>query len=222
MTRRQTAGVVRHRSAESRRDWQRAPPGMTPDPPDRVFRSIQVEHAGSAECILRRSMRGCSAGLRPVPAPSWSNSNSNSRSWFPVGSRAGSGCGGRRKPVPGGLAAASMPRTPPQPDPPRLRQISAICRSTPCVDESLSDGETIGGQIRFPKENGSDPMTPCRTRINATVTGKLSKAGRCGLAGPLAPWMAPSSPQGRVYGVSCQPTPPRQATDNPEPLWLWL
>jgi hypothetical protein len=28
------------------------------------------------------------------------------------------------------------------------------------------------------------------------------------LAGPLAPWMAPSSPHGWVYGVSCQPTPP--------------
>ncbi|PSD28758.1 hypothetical protein C7E17_22650, partial [Stenotrophomonas maltophilia] len=28
------------------------------------------------------------------------------------------------------------------------------------------------------------------------------------LAGPLAPWMAPSSPHGRVYGVSCKPTPP--------------
>ncbi|MBA0296719.1 hypothetical protein D7Y47_21665, partial [Stenotrophomonas maltophilia] len=27
----------------------------------------------------------------------------------------------------GGLAAASMPRTPPQPDPPRLRQWAAIC-----------------------------------------------------------------------------------------------
>jgi hypothetical protein len=45
-----------------------------------------------------------------------------------VGWRGGSGCGGRRKPIPGGLAAASMPRTPPQPDPPCLRQISAICR----------------------------------------------------------------------------------------------
>ncbi|TNX97823.1 hypothetical protein FIU09_15895 [Stenotrophomonas maltophilia] len=41
---------------------------MTPDPRDRGFRSIQVEHAGSAECILRRSMRGYSAGLRPAPA----------------------------------------------------------------------------------------------------------------------------------------------------------
>ncbi len=97
--------------------------------------------------------------------------------------------------------------------------------------------------------------------------------GRCGLAGPLAPWArgmpragwagrptpvlpcaqdsaheqgAIESPRVRalclrstasqapertaasgwaglgVYGVSCQPTPPRQTTDNPEPLWLWL
>ncbi len=81
-----------------------------------------------------------------------------------------------------------------QPDPPRLRQISAICRSTPCVDESLSDNEINRGQIRFPKENGSDPMTPRDSRTYPTVTGRLSKAGRCGLAGPLAPWMAPSSP----------------------------
>ncbi|MDG2508835.1 hypothetical protein, partial [Stenotrophomonas maltophilia] len=25
---------------------------------------------------------------------------------------------------------------------------------------------------------------------------------------------------GRVYGVSCQPTPPRQTSSNPELLWL--
>jgi len=41
----------------------------------------------------------------------------------------------------------------------------------------------------------------------------LSEAGRCGFAGPLAPWMAPSSPYGRVYGVSCKPTPPRHPTE---------
>ena len=125
--------------------------------------------------------RGGSAGLRPAPASSQGNSRSNS--WLSVGRQDGSGCGGRRKPVPGGLAAASMPRTPPQPDPPRLRQISAICRSTPCVDESLSDNEIDWGQIRFPKENGSDPTPPCRSRISPTVTGKLSKAGRCRIAG---------------------------------------
>ncbi len=163
---------------------------------------------------------GYSAGLRPAPASNWSNSNSKSR--LCVGWRGGSGCGGRCKYVHVSSVAASMRLTPPQPDPPRLRQSPAICRSTPCVDESLSDNEIDWGQIRFPKENGSGPRTPCRSRISPTVTGKLSKVGRCGLAGPLAPWMAPSSPQGRVYGVSCQPTPPRQTSRKPEPLWLWL
>ncbi len=138
--------------------------------------------------------RGCSAGLRPAPASSWSNSNSKSR--LSVGWRGGSGYGGRCKYVHVSSVAASMRLTPPQPDPPRLRQSPAICRSTPCVDESLSDNEIDWGQIRFPKENGSGPRTPCRSRISPTVTGKLSKVGRCGLAGPLAPWMAPSSPRG--------------------------
>ncbi len=53
-----------------------------------------------------------------------------------------------------------------------------------------------------------------------TVTGKLSKAGRGRLAGPQAPWMAPTSPQGWVHGVSCQPPPSRPTISNPEPLWL--
>ena len=40
-----------------------------------------------------------------------------------------------------------------------------------------------------------------------------------GCAGPLAPWMAPSSPQGRVYGASCAAHPDRpnaqcQSTDS--------
>ncbi|MFG6088619.1 hypothetical protein ACEU0C_002863, partial [Stenotrophomonas indicatrix] len=42
--------------------------------------------------------------------------------------------------------AASMRLTPPQPDPPRLRQLSANCRND------------SWGQIRFPQENGSDPI----------------------------------------------------------------
>jgi len=126
--------------------------------------------------------RGCSAGLRPAPAPGWSNSNGRSR--FPVGRRGGSGCGGRCKYIHVSSVAASMRLTPPQPDPPRLRQISAICgRSTPCVDESLTDNEINRGQIRFPTENGSDPMTPRDSRTHPTVTGKLSKVGRCRIAG---------------------------------------
>jgi len=199
MTRRQTAGAVRHRSAEPRHDWQKAPPGMTPDPPDRGFRSIQVEHAASAECILRRSMRGgCSAGLRPAPAPSWSNSNSNSRSWFPAGSRAGSGCGGRRKPVPGGLAAASMPRTPPQPDPPRLRQISAIClhfcKAEPCSAQF----------VPMSKYSISIDVHPRMARVYQYPSNRhreTVEGGAVSDCGVSAAWMPRPSPHGRVYGV---------------------
>jgi|GEM_PF-1274476 len=31
-----------------------------------------------------------------------------------------------------------------------------------------------------------------------------------------------AGPRRGVYGVSCQPTPPRPTHRNPEPLWLWL
>jgi len=55
-----------------------------------------------------------------------------------------------------------------------------------------------------------------------TDRGNLSEVGRCGWAGPLAPWMAPSSPQGRVYGVSCQPTPLRHPTEHQLLLLLRL
>ncbi len=168
--------------------------------------------------------RGCSAGLRPAPAPSQGNSRSTSNSWLSVGRRGGSGCGRRRKPVLGGLAAASMPRTLPQPDPPRLRRFLAICcRSTPCVDESLSDNEINRGQIRFPKENGSDPM-PSAMPFPRTIQpspGNCRRRGGVGLRGVRGmdaaakpPWTGLRRPR--------NPTPPRQTTDSPEPLWLWL
>jgi len=170
MRRRQTAGAVRHRSAEPLPRLAESSPGMTPDPPDRGFRSIQVEHAGSAECILRRSMRGVFGRAAPCTC----RSRSNSKSRFPAGSRGGSGCGGRCKYVHVSSVAASMRLTPPQPDPPRLRQISAICgRSTPCVDQSLADDEINRGQIRFPTENGSDP-------INHVIPGPIQPSpGNC-------------------------------------------
>ena len=40
-----------------------------------------------------------------------------------------------------------------------------------------------------------------RARVN------VSRGGGHGRAGPLAPWMAPSSPHGWVYGVSCTAMP---------------
>ncbi len=218
MTRRQTAGAVRHRSAELRHNWQKAPPGMTPDPCDREFRSIQVEHAGSAECILRRSMRGgCSAGLRPAPATSWSNSNS--RSWFPVGSRAGSGCGGRCKYVHVSSVAASMRLTPPQPDPPRLRQISAIClhfcRAEPCSAQF----------VPMSKYSISIDVHPHMARVYQYPSNRhreTVEGGAVSDCGVSAAWMPRPSPQGRVYGVPAIRHRPAQPTENPEPLWLWL
>ncbi|MCZ7844846.1 hypothetical protein, partial [Stenotrophomonas maltophilia] len=74
------------------------------------------------------------------------NVNVNVKSGLSVGWRGGSSCGGRREYVHVGSVAASMRLTPPQPDPPRLRQFSAICQGI------------TWGQIRFPQENVSDPI----------------------------------------------------------------
>jgi len=81
-----------------------------------------------------------------------------------VGWRGTVGLRGRRKPVHGGLVAASMPLTPRKPTVPRLRQIVATCsRSTPCVDE-------ISQISKSPKSRLTD-------------RGKLSKAGWVRLRG---------------------------------------
>ncbi len=131
-----------------------------------------------------------------------------------------------------GLAAASMPRTPP-PSPP-ARPLTH-CGGSARHGKKKEDQEQKR-HSRYPCPASIQQISsthgvdlPCRPRSTPTgnrdlptVTGKLSGVGRCGLAGPLAPWMAPSSPQGRVYGVSCQSTPPRPTSRNPEPHWLWL
>ncbi|CRX70585.1 unnamed protein product [Stenotrophomonas maltophilia] len=78
--------------------------------------------------------------------------------------------------------AASMRLTPPQPDPPRLRQISAICsRSAPCVDESPSESN-ISNWIPKASTHGVD--LPCRPRSTLTRSRRnSSEAGRCRSAG---------------------------------------
>ncbi len=125
---------------------------------------------------------GCSAGLRPAPAEASSNGNGNGRSGFPVGWRGGSGGGGRCKYVHVSSVAASMRLTPPQPDPPRLRQFPATCRrSTPCVDESSSKSN-ISRIEQKASTHGVD--RPCRPRSTPTHSnGNLSEAGRCRSAG---------------------------------------
>ncbi len=182
-------------------------------------------------------VRNCDSGQRL--SPSWRVGWSR-RAKAALG-RAGWVRGRRRESIPGGLAAASMRRTLPRTQPARPLTVSG--GRPPRKKERRA---TAGRALRLlAAEHGSalqEAEARARTKKDAakatsfflfhqfvsnplllpTVTGKLSGVGRCGLAGPLAPWMAPSSPQGRVYGVSCQPTPPRPICRNPEPLWLWL
>ena len=190
---------------------------MTPDPFDREFRSIQVEHAGSAECILRRSMKGCSAGLRPAPATSWSNSNSRSR--FPVGSRGGSGCGDAVNPSLGlgrGIHAADTPAT----GPTRLRQISAICnRSTPRVDEPLTDNESIGVRSVFQRKTD---LTPCRYPMPSRrpihpSPGDWRRRGGVGWQDRWRHGWRHRAPMEGFTACPASPHRPAQPADTPEP-----
>jgi len=148
--------------------------------------------------------------------------------------RAGWVRGGRREPVPGGLAAASMPRTPPRTHPAQPLTVSV------CVQPRKRKRKSKAGRALRALVVGSDPFSAGkrirpllvsvpptaseraveqarRDAARASVTGKLSRVGREGQAGPLAPWMAPSSPHGWVYGVSCLPLPACPVRKNPEP-----
>ena len=174
----------------------------------------------SNHCVECSGKGGCRAA--PCTRRGNGNGNGRSKSWFPVGWRGGSGCGGRCKYVPVSSVAASMRLTPPQPDPPRLRQFSAICWNDVLPRWVSTLVDTVDPRHAWMTHSISDRCVdqgrhlPTAARNKAAVANSrvnLSKVGRCGWAGPLAPWMAPSSPQGRVYGVSCPPTPPRHPTE---------
>ncbi len=150
--------------------------------------------------------KGGSAGLRPAPASSQGNvysqsqsqSQSQSGSGLSVAWRGGVGLRGRRKPVHGGLAAASMPRTPRNPTPPHLRQFPGdgwmgIGRPEPCVDERQSKSNI----------STSERIEPSTARLykNAGRSRKSVEGGVGPVAGVSAAWMPRPSPQGRVYGV---------------------
>ncbi|MGF6419221.1 hypothetical protein ABH900_002730 [Stenotrophomonas sp. AN71] len=135
---------------------------------------------------------------------------------------------GRREPVPGGLAAASMPRTPRLTPP--TRPLTGSCAASHERQNKKSKAKAgrfalqcLTSEISLVA--GQRPALPGSIhawRGSTADRGDLSKAGWWGPAGPLAPWMAPSSPQGWVYGVSCWPPPPRQPTECPPLLWLLL
>ncbi len=157
-------------------------------------RANDPSRKNAVSVYMRR--RGGPAGLRPAPAeafrPGQQHSNYNSNSWFPAGWRGGSGCGGRCKYVHVSSVAPSMALTPPQPDPPHLRQIPAVdrCRpwstrgSMPCMDEIQSMiSKSVGTSIRA--RRGS-------TRSRETVRGGAVWAGRTvgAMDGAIEPpWM---------------------------------
>ncbi len=83
-----------------------------------------------------------SAGLPPCTrrsrSRSRSRSNVNGRSWLSEGRRGAVGLRGRRKPIHGGLVAASMRLTPRKPTVPRLRQVhGAVGGCRPLVGTSV-------------------------------------------------------------------------------------
>ncbi len=175
----------------------------------------------------------CCATCRGHRSPHWHRSRFSSQRRSPsrwatfegrspgVG-RTGWVCGGRRESVHGVLAAASMPRTPPQTHPARPRTVSV------CVHHGKEREDQKRKRIAslcIHAWRGSTVSTKVDTHRQSRLTHRhretVGGGGGGGAAGPLAPWMAPSSPQGRVYGVSCSPTPPRPTLSNPEPLWLW-
>jgi hypothetical protein len=136
------------------------------------------------------------------------------------------GCWGTPQYVLVGLAAASMRLTPPASPPTRPLTVSVAAtagrkRRSKAKQQQQprcglgSDPFSAGKRIR-PFLFSDTPLPRKAWKTNRHR--KLSGVGRCGWAGPLAPWMAPSSPHGWVHGVSCPPTPPHPTSSNPEPL----
>ncbi len=222
----------------------RASPGKATEGPDggtweageRVRRQVGTT-LSSIVWSIREQAHG--SGNRAESALRAVGGHRRSPSWL-VGARihgfgrAGGHRGGRRKPVHGGLAAASMPRTPPRCPP--ARPLTGSCAASHGRQNKKSKAKAKAGRFapihamrgwiyQISRQiQGQSPLRSngIRPRAVPADRGNLSEAGRWGPAGPLAPWMAPSSPHGWVYGVSCWPPPPRQPTKCPPLLWLLL
>ncbi len=185
--------------------------------------------------MLREGVLSAGLRPAPATSQGNGRSNSNSDSGLSGGWRGGSGCGRRRKPrfavrpsrwrlcvralakqcfaskapsswgLGRGIHAADTPATGPAPPSTDLRDLSArgvrsvFRRKTDLTPEFHSISDRCVDQGRHLPTAARNKAAVANSRVN------LSKAGRCGAAGPLAPWMAPSSPHGRVYGVSCPP-----------------
>ena len=151
-------------------------------------------------------------------APSWPGFSANSRFWgWPGGWVAQGTLQVRPCKLVGAIHGACAPA---QPTRPALDRVLRAPATKDKKKRSKAEAEAgrfalihawrgwihqISQHIRDQSPLRSNGIRP---RAVPTDRGKLSGVGRCGLAGPQAPWMAPTSPHGRVYGVSCKPAPP--------------
>ncbi len=136
-----------------------------------------------------------------------------------------------------------MPRTLPQPDPPRLRQFSAICRSTGSdpvaaqraltpiwnsrYDRCVDQGRHLPTAARPNSRCYPQPREPVRggavwaCRIDGAMDGAIEPPWVRALCLRSTASQAPerpaasgwAGPRSGVYGVCCKPTPPRQPTE---------
>ncbi len=108
----------------------------------------------------------------------------------------------RRKYVPVGSMAPSMAPTvlPPSPVPLLMVSRARGTRAEIQSQKKKAKSKAVANQCwQLPKAR----HRACTHRAR----GDVSRGGGHGRAGPLAPWMAPSSPHGWVYGVSCTAMP---------------
>ena len=140
-----------------------------------------------------------------------SSSRSNSNSGLSVGWRGGSGCGGRCKYVHVSSVAASMRLTPPQPDPPRLRQFSAICRNDvlPWWVSTLVD--TVDPRHAWMAHSISDRCVD-QGRHLPTAAKICQRWGGVGVRG-VSRMDAAAKPPGMGSRRPRTPTPPRHPTE---------
>ncbi len=172
---------------------------------------------------------GRKAALRAVGgqrrSPSWLGLAANSG--FPGLGRAGGLRRGRREYVPVGSGAPSMALMPLRSPPARPRTGSCAASHERQNKKSKAEAGRFALQCLTSEISlvaGQRPALPGSVharRGSTAVRGKLSGAGWWEPAGPLAPWMAPSSPHGWVYDVSCWLPPPRQLTGSQLLLLLW-
>ena len=166
--------------------------------------------------ISRCRIKGGSAGLRPAPAEAFKQPQRQKPEQHSEGWRGTVGVRGRRKPVHGGLVAASMRLTPRKPTVPRLRQVHAAvggCR--PLVGTSVRyrmNSSTHGVDLLATTAvGGCRPLvgTSVRYRMNSSTHGvdllATAAVGRCRpLVGTSVRHRMNSSTHG--VNVPCRPT----------------